>query len=227
MAGVLAAGAVATSSVSAVDAATVGVRISYDTTGLTVLDGDDNDLTNQVNNSIDFNLAQSQDAPLFSALGFTALEVDGARCTVCPNTLTMDLEASFVDAPELLEVLVSGIDFLGSPPGFRFTYAGIHIGSETSILTEAYVDSNNTMFGTETLVGSFLSEVPSGFFGQQFGGSATEPYSQTLRMVFDFTGQETTMQGQSQLTPIPVPASLPLLLGGIGLLGLLRLRRQR
>lgn len=217
-----AAAMIATS--GAADAASVGVRIIYDTTSVDIYDGDAADLNTSVD-AIDWNLSEPTIGPTFQALGFTALEVDGAKCTVCPDTLTMDLEASFRDAPSLLEVLVSGIDFMRDAPSFLFTYVGIPIGPSTSILTEAYVSSNNTFFDLETLVGSEFSTAV--FAGQQRGGSATAPYSATLRMVFDFTDQQTTMQAQSQLSPIPVPAALPLLLGGLGMLGLVGMRRRR
>jgi hypothetical protein len=230
------AGILSVFAVTSVDAATVGMRITFDTT---VVEFFDNDASgNDVNpdlGTIDFNLGASAAGPLFSALGFTSLETDGAKCTVCPFTLTLDLEASNPGSTIPLEVLVSGIDFTQPPPialGWigRFLYSGIMPGG--TVLTEAYWDPGNQFFAMTNQVGSFFHDgntIPPYSGLQESGGPGwASPYSQTLRMVFTFENQTSTLQSQSQMrvTPVPSPASLPLLLGGIALLGFLRARRQ-
>ena len=238
IAGLAAAGLVSALAATSVDAASVGVRIAFGTETLTFLDNDSsqND-RNPDPDTIDFNLGASPGGAAFSALGFTTLEIDGAKCTVCPFTLTMDLEASNPGSQIPLEVLVSGIDFTQPPPTQvawigQFLFSGIMPGG--TVTTEAFWDPGNQFFAMTNPVGSFFHDGINGippYSGLQnsTGPGWTSPYSQTLRMVFTFEAQTSTLQSQSQMqvAPIPLPASLPLLMGGIGLLGFLRARRKR
>lgn len=224
----IAAGMVAGLPAASVDAATVGVRISFGTTVLEFYDNDasGNDL-NSDPDTIDFNLGTSAGGALFSALGFSALEVDGARCTLCANTLTLDVEASNQGSTTPLEVLVSGINFTNNPLEFRFLHSGILPGG--TVTTEAYVDPGNAFFGMTQLIGS-ASFANQPYGDVLFGPGTASPHSQTLRMLFGFENQTQTLQSQSQLTGmgvIPLPATLPLMLGGLGALAALGLRRRR
>lgn len=240
LASTVAAGALILAAAESADAATLEMRLTYGATQLVVGDnsGSGNDI-DAATNVIQFQATggsdDSADAGGFFAVGFTFLDVIGALCTICPDTLQLDLQATNPTArddpqsPTLL-VEVSATDFMlptALSPWFgEANLTGIP--RNATIRTAAWWDPGNALYARTNLLG----EKESGStFGEDFfttWADVDAPYSMTLEMEFDFTGQTQTMQGQSQarLSAIPVPATLPLLLGAMGLLGFLRARRR-
>ena len=231
----LAVGAFLVVSVDAVDASTVRMEIDYKGTSFFVDDITTVDATTDDRDgaalAIEFLLAESPSASLLSS-NLSALTARGAVCTTCPNTLQMDLRADVVTPDsDLLTVRVSADDFMlptTLPWEGLFVYSGNNNGG--SVTTSAWWDPGNQLFAQTNSLGTFTApKAPPAYSGFQVTDwLGTSPYSMTLEMVFDFNGRTSGMESTSNATlaPIPVPATLPLLLGGIGLLGFMRARRR-
>jgi hypothetical protein len=239
---VLAAAALAVTAGGA-DASTLEMRLTYGDLQLVVQNdpvvADPNDV-DPAETVIQFRAstvggANSANAADFFGVGFTFLDAIGSLCTICPQTLVLDLQATnpvaAADAgsPNLV-VEVSATDFtlpLLTPWFGEASLTGIPRNGMIS--SSAWWDPGNALYATTNLLGAVAS---GSTFGQDFfttWGDVNSPYSMTLVMEFNLTGQTQTMQAQSQarLSAIPVPAALPLLLGGLGMLGALGARRRR
>ena len=200
---------------------------TFPTTTVLIEDNDTNDRTLALGR-ISFTLDSATDGASFGSggLGFTQFDFSGGLCTVCPTRIDMTLNASHPGSERLvLMVTGRGLTLPTALPFLsEFNYSG-NVGG-TTMTTRAFWDPNNEFFGmTEELGSATVTGNESD--GLNFSGlDPASPFSLTLRMEFETFSGGVQPQSNVRLSAIPVPGALPLLLGGLGVLGFLGMRRR-
>lgn len=195
---------------------------------LLVEDSDTNNNVSGVADRITFNL-DSDDAGVLIGLGLTAFNFTGGLCPQCPTRLdlnTGELTSTGLVGPFSITVTRTGFTLPTALPFIgQLAYSGNVSGN--TVVTTGWWDPDNELFGDTRLI---ASTTQTGSYGGDIFTveDAASPFSLTLRMEFTngIASGGIRGGGDVRLTPIPVPAALPLLLGGLGVLGLVGLRRR-
>ena len=161
-------------------------------------------------------------------------------------TVTTSLQTAELSSVSQTSVLVNGttnsatfvvsasdVNFLvpaGSVFGHYFAEAQFLIGSG-SVVLEGFVDTTNTEFGTEILIGT-ANESTSPFIGPFVPLNLSGPYALTLIAKFTLDPGETlsythTVSVFSEIPAVPEPASATVLVAGLILVGAARRWRCR
>ena len=136
-------------------------------------------------------------------------------------------------SPATVIVSATDVNFLvpaGSVFGHYFAEAQFLIGSG-SVVLEGFVDTTNTEFGTEILIGT-ANESTSPFIGPFVPLNLSGPYALTLIAKFTLDPGETlsythTVSVFSEIPAVPEPASAAVLVAGLILVGAARRWRRR
>jgi hypothetical protein len=169
----------------------------------------------------------------------------GGSGTSCTGGLTTNVTTGTTKpasvAPAIMDLNSINVDSGGadtltiewSDSGFNLPGGFLMIGGGTAAATStmtytAYVNSNNALLGTTSLLGTISGSggVVSGTVGGAFLAPAG-PYSLTEKLVMSFTaaGQDS---GDFSLNTVPEPASVTLLGGAVlGIVAVIRRRAKR
>ena len=163
------------------------------------------------------------------------LRILAGRCTLCAATLTLDANLTAPSGTtQSVVVKVSDVDFiLDDTLGWDAIFqASSDFPSGVTGKATAWWSPTNTYFAQTYQIGDDFLPIGPGAeainFADFFPAPVTaSPYSMTLVMEFDATGQVFTanMDSVARMNAVPVPAALPLLAGALALLGVARVRR--
>ena len=151
--------------------------------------------------------------------------------------LELDVEAGNNRQPGTLTVRASDQDFMlnGQTPWLTFFAVDAIIEPDVTVEFEAWYDLGNNLFGKSVLIEdpvTFLNAAsPFEAFAETIFGNApggANAFSLTLETRITHNTADSFTQAGSRVgaSPIPIPASLPLLLAGLGLTGMVLKRRQ-
>jgi len=155
------------------------------------------------------------------AVGNFSFNLDVGLYNTDPNRLHLTTTAQTIGTPGgTLEVAITKTGLTN--PTALYQYVGALGGVlNGSIGYKAFVDTTNTAFGMETLLGDISDTVSGGFSLAAINGGAAitsgVPYSLTLLATLTM-GAGSTASFDAGLTEVPVPAAVWLF--GSGLLGL-------
>ncbi len=141
-----------------------------------------------------------------------------------PSSPNMDLNSvDHSTGAGTLTVRFSDDNFTGTQPAFVATIGGTTAGT---VQYDTYVDSTNTIFGTETQLTS-ITATTTPFDGADTSsvGAPAGPYSLTQVVTITHKGAGST-SFDATLAPVPEPMTVLLLGSGLAALGLLQRKRK-
>lgn len=203
----------------------ISVQLSYGGTTVQLDDGDPGDQDGTAN-FVDY--VEGDSGSNFS--DFSDLVVQGSRCPICATQINFTSEVAFnesdADGDLLLRVSETGLNLGTSPEWFGESNFTSIFGDGTAADYATYWDPGNTLFGTTNLIHSAELTATEAKNFQSRISPGSSPFSLTVEVLFpeaelEAAGQSLQSTGQASVSPVPLPAGLPLLVAGIGALGVL------